>query len=53
MANMTIDKLQELTAILDSASIPIEDRMGFWWDAEGEEYVIFNSRGYKCQQLED
>jgi hypothetical protein len=52
MPNMTIDKLQELTDILDSASVPVEDRMGFWWDVENGEYIIFTSEESVCQQFE-
>ena len=52
MSNMTVDKLQELTDILDRASIPTEDRMGVLWDEKRGEYVLFNSEGFVCQQSE-
>ena len=52
MSNMTSNKLQELKAIFDKANVPTEDRMGVLWDEKREEYVLFNSEGFVCQQSE-
>ena len=52
MADITLGRIQEIKNIFDSENVPVGERGVYWWDAEREEYIVFNSRGSKCQQLE-